>query len=352
MTINQHSPEELASLLNYEKTGGKMMSENSLSKTESEAVIELLNTSLGGSAVVLSSLLSEQVFVTSPTLTIKDKDEMFASVTAPFYGVLGEYNGVANGMQILAVSKRELDVALATGQDLTEEDAKFKAVQELIEKMFVAVTESMSTLMEKEITHSLTGIDIVNQGEDFAVDNYTKEQWFTESEFQINVSSRQNIRFHLYLPLPFVKSLVSILNEPFDEEEIKEIGEMPKPSDNQHNEQAQSPLTQASQAIQSVQFSSFDNTELETSEPNNLNMLLDIPLQVTVELGRTKRMVKDILEISQGSIIELDKLAGEPVDILINNKLIAVGEVVVIDENFGVRVTDVLSTAERISKLR
>ena len=73
----------------------------------------------------------------------------------------------------------------------------------------------------------------------------------------------------------------------------------------------------------------------------NLDMLLDIPFQVTVELGRTKRSVKEILELSSGSIIELDKLAGEPVDIFVNNRLIAKGEVVVIDENFGVRVTDI-----------
>ena len=81
-------------------------------------------------------------------------------------------------------------------------------------------------------------------------------------------------------------------------------------------------------------------------------MLLDIPLQVTVELGRTKRSVKEILELTTGSIIELDKLAGEPVDILVNNRLIAKGEVVVIDENFGVRVTDIISQTDRIKKLR
>lgn len=104
--------------------------------------------------------------------------------------------------------------------------------------------------------------------------------------------------------------------------------------------------------VRSVQFSNFDEVPSIDAEPNNLNMLLDIPLQVTVELGRTKRRVKEILELSHGSIIELDKLAGEPVNILVNNKLIAVGEVVVIDENFGVRVTDILSTADRISKLR
>jgi flagellar motor switch protein FliN/FliY len=83
-----------------------------------------------------------------------------------------------------------------------------------------------------------------------------------------------------------------------------------------------------------------------------LDLLLDIPLQVTVELGRTKRSVKEILELASGSIIELDKLAGEPVDILVNNRLIAQGEVVVIDENFGVRVTDIISQSDRIKKLR
>ena len=98
-------------------------------------------------------------------------------------------------------------------------------------------------------------------------------------------------------------------------------------------------------------FSSFQPYQLQESEARNLEMLMDIPFQVTVELGRTKRSVKEILELSPGSIIELDKLAGEPVDILVNNRLIAKGEVVVIDENFGVRVTDIVSKSDRIKKL-
>ncbi|WP_066289015.1 flagellar motor switch phosphatase FliY [Bacillus sp. FJAT-29937] len=104
--------------------------------------------------------------------------------------------------------------------------------------------------------------------------------------------------------------------------------------------------------VQPAVFSSFEPYSLQESESKNLNMLLDIPLQVTVELGRTKRSVKEILELSAGSIIELDKLAGEPVDILVNNRLIAQGEVVVIDENFGVRVTDIISQSDRIKKLK
>lgn len=104
--------------------------------------------------------------------------------------------------------------------------------------------------------------------------------------------------------------------------------------------------------VQPVQFGGFSGAPSTHADQTNLNLLLDIPLKVTVELGRTQRTIKDILELSQGSIIELDKLAGEPVDILVNNKLIAKGEVVVIDENFGVRVTDIVSQWDRIQKIQ
>lgn len=104
--------------------------------------------------------------------------------------------------------------------------------------------------------------------------------------------------------------------------------------------------------VQPVQFAAFDPVEPNVIGSGNLNLLLDVPLQVTVELGRTRKQIREILELGPGSILELDKLAGEPVDILVNNKLIAKGEVVVIDENFGVRVTDILTPAERISKLQ
>ncbi|WP_322903921.1 flagellar motor switch phosphatase FliY [Paenibacillus campi] len=104
--------------------------------------------------------------------------------------------------------------------------------------------------------------------------------------------------------------------------------------------------------VQPVQFANFGAGAAPNLDENNLNLLMDIPLKVTVELGRTQKQIKDILELSQGAIIELDKLAGEPVDILVNNKLIAKGEVVVIDENFGVRVTDIVSQWDRIQKIQ
>lgn len=97
--------------------------------------------------------------------------------------------------------------------------------------------------------------------------------------------------------------------------------------------------------------------ELKTDGVENLNsrdieFLLDIPLEVTVQLGKTKMLIKDLLQVGQGSVVELDKLAGEPMEVLINNKLVARGEVVVVNEKFGVRLTDIMSPSERLRQLK
>ena len=102
--------------------------------------------------------------------------------------------------------------------------------------------------------------------------------------------------------------------------------------------------------VQSLQFPNL-STGMSSGEQGNIGLIMDVFMEMTVELGRTKRSIKDILGMGEGTIIELDKLAGEPVDILVNHKQIAKGEVVVIDENFGVRVTEILSPMERVNEL-
>jgi flagellar motor switch protein FliN/FliY len=102
--------------------------------------------------------------------------------------------------------------------------------------------------------------------------------------------------------------------------------------------------------VQSVQFPSFQSQSTQ-GEQGNISLLMDVYMEMTVELGRTRKLIKEILGMGEGTIIELDKLAGEPVDILVNHKLIAKGEVVVIDENFGVRVTEIVSPMERVNTM-
>jgi len=106
--------------------------------------------------------------------------------------------------------------------------------------------------------------------------------------------------------------------------------------------------------IQSAQFSqldSFNTPDLKDEGKRNLDLILDISVPVSVELGHTTMLVKDILSLSQGSIVELDKMAGTPVDLLIRGKLLAQGEVVVVDENFGLKITNICGSEERIRNL-
>jgi flagellar motor switch protein FliN/FliY len=102
--------------------------------------------------------------------------------------------------------------------------------------------------------------------------------------------------------------------------------------------------------VQSVQYPSF-TPQTNPQEQGNIGLIMDVYMEMTVELGRTRKLIREILSMGEGTIIELDKLAGEPVDILVNHKLIAKGEVVVIDENFGVRVTEIVSPMERMADI-
>jgi flagellar motor switch protein FliN/FliY len=105
------------------------------------------------------------------------------------------------------------------------------------------------------------------------------------------------------------------------------------------------------QAASAAVFKDFSNKGNKSDTPNDIDFILDIPVQLTVELGRTKIAIKNLLQLAQGSVVELDGLAGEPMDVLVNGCLIAQGEVVVVNDKFGIRLTDIITPSERIRKL-
>ncbi len=105
------------------------------------------------------------------------------------------------------------------------------------------------------------------------------------------------------------------------------------------------------QTASAAVFKDFSNKGTKTETPNDIDFILDIPVQLTVELGRTKIAIKNLLQLAQGSVVELDGLAGEPMDVLVNGCLIAQGEVVVVNDKFGIRLTDIITPSERIRKL-
>lgn len=341
------SPEEMKGLLNKVDHSAP---QEALGSHEFGVLKELFCTAIGGTAALRDPLFPETAAIKGPVWTVKSKDELFAETETPVYVALGEYSGLLKMPQIVTLDQADADAMASELSGETDSDQLFAAVQDMLMRLFGSSAAALSMVSGQEIGYSLSGMDILETGQKFPFTHFTKEQWFAEALFTLAVGDRQNVAFRMYLPAGPCRELAEELAGCEQAPEAKETQDM---SSNEQQQPEKMPQPDAKgPSVQSVQFSSFDEIAAEQSAPNNLDMLLDIPLQVTVELGRTKRMVKEILEMSQGSIVELDKLAGEPVDILINNKLIAVGEVVVIDENFGVRVTDILSTAERISKLR
>ena len=107
----------------------------------------------------------------------------------------------------------------------------------------------------------------------------------------------------------------------------------------------------AAQTASAAVFKDFSTKGARNDTPNDIDFILDIPVQLTVELGRTKIAIKNLLQLAQGSVVELDGLAGEPMDVLVNGCLIAQGEVVVVNDKFGIRLTDIITPSERIRKL-
>lgn len=291
-------------------------------------------------------------------------------------------------------------------------EIQLSAVQEAMNQMMGSSATSMSTIFNKRVDISPPSIDLMDLKRGEGRGNIPDEDKLVKVSFNLKVGDLIDSTIMQLYPVHFAKELVNNLLNPSSTEEVAASTTAEKPETKQPESQAgttqtegmasqpfmeqQMPHEPATQSqpyqgnfnpppfgqqayyqgpppnyamggpqyygspyqggvqpsVQPAVFSDFEPVQLQEEEQKNLNILLDIPLQVTVELGRTKRSVKEILEISSGSIIELDKLAGEPVDILVNNRLIAKGEVVVIDENFGVRVTDIISQSDRIKKLR
>lgn len=352
--------------------------ENLLSDLEIDALGEIGNISFGSSATTLSTLLNQKVDITTPTISIISRNRLEEEFPNPNVGVEVKYTEGFEGANLFVLDSNDAaiiaDLMLGgdgktDSQELNE--ISLSAVQEAMNQMMGTAATSMSTIFSKRVDISPPAIMMLDVNDDNKADYMPEDDIFVKVSFQLKIGELIDSNIMQLLPLSFAKEMVEgLLNGPTDKEEQapvttqtetnhvqQEEAPVQKPNRQSPSNQPAEPknlgeLSQENASIQNASFSAFDNVDLPQSEKRNLGMLMDIPLQVTVELGRTKRSVKDILELSSGSIIELDKLAGEPVDIHVNNKLIAQGEVVVIDENFGVRVTDIVSQSDRLRKLK
>lgn len=340
---------------------------------------EIGNISFGSSATALSSLLGQKVDITTPDIKMINRRKLKEEFPHPYVAVQVQYTAGLIGMNLLVIKQSDAaiiaDLMLGgDGLDPNPElsEIQLSAVQEAMNQMMGSAATSMSTVFNKKVDISPPTIDLMNLVQGEGVNAIPDDELLIKISFRLKIGELIDSNIMQLLPLEFGLSLVKTLTgeeEPevavtVIEEKVNQAPVQQPPTmqtQQEHEMRPQAPMQynqqqsrpQASRVeVQQAQFASFESPSLSKNESRNLNLLLDIPLQVTVELGRTKRTVKEILELTSGSIIELDKLAGEPVDILVNNRHVAKGEVVVIDENFGVRITDILSQADRINNLR
>ncbi|SDQ60448.1 flagellar motor switch protein FliN/FliY [Virgibacillus salinus] len=346
---------------------------NSLSTIEIDTLGEIGNISFGSSATTLSTLLNQKVDITTPKVTVIKNTEINNVFDFDHVNIQVNYIEGFNGKNVLVMKSEDAAVIsdIMLGGDGTSPDNELNeihlsAVQEAMNQMMGTAATSMSTVFGKRVDISPPTINLEKSNGDKSEESISDEEQFVKVSFQLQVGNLIDSNIMQLIPVQFAKELVDQLLNASSSDGEKEAAvtaetekskvktEQKTNSVQERSESAQylgDSIDQDSSSIQQATFSNFEQVELNKNEQRNLDMLLDIPLKVTVELGRTKRTIKDILELSAGSIIELDKLAGEPVDILVNEKLIAKGEVVVIDENFGVRVTDISSRTDRLMKL-
>lgn len=351
-----------------------------LTSLEEDTLGEIGNISFGSSATTLSTLLNQKVEITTPTVSVVGHEDLTNEFTFEHVSVEVKYVEGFIGQNVFVIKSEDASIIsdIMLGGDGTNPSGELNeihisAVQEAMNQMMGAAATSMSTIFEKKVDISPPLIKKENIENESTDDLDAKDKVYVKVSFQLKVGTLIDSNIMQLIPIPFANELVEELMKNSRKETEKEqaaaVEQLERHNQNEQNQhQTQEPVqepvheskqqrlgdnvNQASSNVQQATFSTFEQVELSKNEQRNLDLLLDIPLKVSVELGRTKRTIKDILDLSSGSIIELDKLAGEPVDIFVNEKLIAKGEVVVIDENFGVRVTDIISQSERLMKLK
>ena len=368
-----------------------------ISDMEKDALGEIGNISMGSAATTLSVLLGRRVSITTPRVSVDTLRAIKNHYPLPYLIVQVGYTQGISGDNILAIQEQDaLIIAdLMMGGEGTNPPTELNelymsAVGECMNQMMGAVATSLSTMFSKKIDISPPLVNLIDLASETKISEVVNEsEEIVKVAFRMEVEGLIDSEIMQILPLNIAKEMVdNLMSGGMQAEEIPAapVAEAMSPQSPAATAPTQTvpvaaaaapsvaapapqptPVAYAQQPmyvaapmearvspnvpVQPAQFSPLTQSAVPIND-GNIGLILDVPLQVTVELGRTKKLIKDVLELSTGSVIELDRLAGEPVDILVNGKLLAKGEVVVIDENFGVRVTDIVSSMERMRNLQ
>ncbi len=354
-----------------------------LTPEEKDAIGEISNISLGSSATTLFALVNQRVNISTPTVSVCRWDDLSQQYERPCVFIQISYKEGLDGKNVLILQEKDVKIIadLMMGGDGSAaegelNDLHLSAISEAMNQMMGASSTSLSQMFEMKIdisppNASLVDLNDVVSGGD--MDLFLKDE-FVKVSFRMEIGNLIDSELIQMYPIDFAKSLyrkfindeaAASVPEPAAPEPVVQQAPQPAPVP----QQAAAPMQDmnmmamgqmqgmmqpqmmampyAMPPVQDVniapaQFQAFQPVQSPLLQTENIDLLLDVPLEVTVELGRTSKSIKEILDFAPGTIVELNRLAGEPIDVLVNGKYVAKGEVVVIDEAFGIRVTEVI----------
>ena len=373
-----------------------------LSDNDKDILGEFANISMGTASTTLSTLLSHKVTIDTPKVSVLSWEDLKARYHSPFVGIKVDYRVGLKGSNIMVL--QESDVKTISNimmggdgkidPDFVLDEIDLSAIGEAMNQMVGSASTSLSSMINIKIdinTPVAYSVDL-REEDFFEMVGFDKKDIVVCIYFHMKVGELIDSQIMQIINIDFAKEMVqlamTLLDSAPDNTATAAPPQQPMPEPVQQNVMAPPPPEAAMplggvmppppsgamppqypgyppqgympyppapqpgyvppQAnVSPAQFQTFDAASVY-QQKENIEIIMDVPLEVSVELGRTRKRIKDILEFAPGTIVELDKLAGEPIDVLVNGKFVAKGEVVVIDEKFGIRVSDIINPEHRI----
>lgn len=388
------SQEEINALLNggvdKDDSGSTDGVEDVLTDEEKDAVGEIANISMGTAATTLYSLVNQRVTITTPTVSCTSWEAVAKEYDRPCVFIQLSYTVGLDGKNILVLKEQDVKIIadLMMGGDGTNTDGELgelhlSAISEAMNQMMGSSATSLSNMLNMMIDISPPVASLVDLNDNFdegAMAGFLSGT-FVKVAFRMEIGDLVDSTIMQLYPIDFAKKLY----ETFISGTLDMSGgsSEPEPAPQPEPTPAPAPMPQEQMAqqapamdmgmnmgmpmqgmpmqgmpmqgmpmgygmpmqnvnVQPAQFQPFANNVGMLNQQENIDLIMDVPLEVTVELGRTSKSIHDILEFAPGTIIELNKIAGEPIDVLVNGKYVAKGEVVVIEESFGIRITEII----------
>jgi len=354
-----------------------------LSDVEKDLLGEIGNISMGSASTALSTIINQQVNITTPVVTLTTLRKLKDEFEIPNVALEVKYTAGIIGENLLVMKVTDAYVIanlMMGGEGKIEGEVKelgeieTSAVSEAMNQMIGSAATSMATMFMREINISPPVSNIWDDATEPLSQEISEDETIIKVSFSLKIGELVDSNIMQLFPVNTAKKIISIMMGKEEEEKVEEKVEDSKPEVPVKTENTSSPskspqpqaevssdiyekpietnINKQPVEVQKAVFQSLDAAPSKGNIPRNIDLILDVPLEISVVLGRTKKSIKDILNLGTGSLVELDKLTEEPVEILVNGKKVAYGEVIVIDENFGVRIKSIISSEDRISSLK